>query len=280
MSFAQSGRGANFVRRWRVQSRLNNGSHQTMIASYVASAKSSWLDTTKAFVSFLRSPRPNSPRPMTARSKMVTIVWLFVLSALVTAAFALAALPFLLMSEPTVAGGLSNVIDQPVVTMVVTVVILGPLIEEMMFRGWLIGTWQALIGTTAFVAIFYIAPPFAKDFVDAPVFVVQLGITALGLAVVYAIALIQPRPAITYFDRVFPIVFWAQGALFGALHFGNLYSESIALPLLMTLPLVVCGWLWGYARVVLGLPAALVLHIAYNVPSAVGMVALMAMPAK
>jgi hypothetical protein len=144
---------------------------------------------------------------------------------------------------------------------------------------WLIGTWQALIGTTAFVAIFYIAAPFAKEFVGAPLFVVQLGLTALGLAVVYAIALIQPRPHIKYFDRVFPLVFWAQGVLFGALHFGNLYSQSIAIPLLMTLPLIVCGWLWGYARVVLGLPAAFVLHIAYNVPSAVGMVALMAMRA-
>lgn len=45
-----------------------------MFASYVASANSSWFDTTKAFVSFLRSPRPNGRRPMTARSKMVTIV--------------------------------------------------------------------------------------------------------------------------------------------------------------------------------------------------------------
>jgi len=43
----------------------------------------------------------------------------------------------------------------------------------------------------------------------------------------------------------------------------------------MTLPLVVCGWLWGYARVVLGLPAALVLHMAYNVPSAVGIAVVM-----
>jgi membrane protease YdiL (CAAX protease family) len=250
-----------------------------MIARYVASAKSSWFDTTKAFVSFLRSPRLNGPGPMTARLKMVTIVWLFVLSALVTAAFALAALPFMLTSEPTVAGGLSNVTDQPVVTMIVTIVILGPLIEEMMFRGWLIGTWQALIGTTAFVAIFYIATPFAKEFVDAPLFLAQLGLTAIGLAVVYAIALIQPCPPIKYFDRVFPIVFWAQGVLFGALHFGNLYSQSIAIPLLMTLPLIVCGWLWGYARVVLGLPAAMVLHMAYNVPSAVGMAVLMAMRA-
>jgi membrane protease YdiL (CAAX protease family) len=247
-----------------------------MIASYVASAKSSWFDTTKAFVSFLRSPRLNGPGPITARLKMVTIVWLFVLSALVTAAFALAALPFLLTSEPTVAGGLSNVTDQPVVTMIVTIVILGPLIEEMIFRGWLIGTWQALIGTTAFVATFYVATPFAQEFVGAPLVVVQLGIMALALTVFYAIALIQPRPTIRYFDRVFPIVFWAQGVLFGALHFGNLYAQSIAIPLLMTLPLIVCGWLWGYARVVLGLPAALVLHMAYNVPSAVGMAVLIA----
>ncbi|WP_278988122.1 CPBP family glutamic-type intramembrane protease [Sphingobium yanoikuyae] len=247
-----------------------------MIASYVTSAKSSWFDTTKAFVSFLRSPRLNVPGPLTARLKMVTIVWLFVLSALVTAASAFAALPFLLTSEPTVAGGLSNVTNQSVFTMIVTIVFLGPLIEEIMFRGWLTGTWQALIGTTVFISMFYIATPFAKEFVDAPLVVVQIGLMALALPVVYAIALIKPRRTIRYFDRVFPIVFWAQGVLFGALHFGNLYSQSIAIPLLMTLPLIACGWLWGYARVVLGLPAALVLHMAYNVPSAVGMAVLMA----
>mgnify|MGYP002759806978 CR=1 FL=1 len=276
MGFAQSGRSVSFVRRWRVQSRPKNGRHHTMIASYVTSAKSSWFDTTKAFVSFLRSPRLNVPGPLTARLKMVTIVWLFVLSALVTAASAFAALPFLLTSEPTVAGGLSNVTNQSVFTMIVTIVFLGPLIEEIMFRGWLTGTWQALIGTTVFISMFYIATPFAKEFVDAPLVVVQIGLMALALPVVYAIALIKPRRTIRYFDRVFPIVFWAQGVLFGALHFGNLYSQSIAIPLLMTLPLIACGWLWGYARVVLGLPAALVLHMAYNVPSAVGMAVLMA----
>jgi len=43
----------------------------------------------------------------------------------------------------------------------------------------------------------------------------------------------------------------------------------------MTLALVVCGWLWGYTRVVLGLPAALVLHMAYNVPAGMGMAVVM-----
>lgn len=250
-----------------------------MISSYVARAKSSWLHTIIAFASFLGSPRLNSSGLMTARSRIVAIFWLFVLSVLVTAAFALAGLPFLLMSGPTVAGGLSNIIDQPVVTMIVAVVVLGPLIEEVMFRGWLTGTWQALIGTAAFIAIFYTAPPFVKELVDAPLFALQLGFTALGLAVAYVISLIHPRTPMKYFDRVFPIMFWGQGILFGALHFVNLYSDSIALPLLMTLPLIFCGWLWGYARVVLGLPAAVVLHVAYNVPSAVGMVIFVAMRA-
>jgi len=248
-----------------------------MISNHVASAKASWSSTIEALASFLRSPRLADPSRRTARSKLATTLWLFVLSMLVTAAFAFAALPFILTSKSSVAGGLSNVLDQPVVTIIFAVVILGPLIEEMMFRGWLTGTWQALIGTAALIAIFYTGPPFAKDFIDAPFLALQLVFSALGLAIVYALASSQPRSPIRGFERLFPLIFWGQGIVFGVLHFRNLYSDSIALPLLMTLPLVVCGWLWGYARVVLGLPAALMLHMAYNVPSAVGMVVFIAM---
>lgn len=250
-----------------------------MIANHIGSVKASWLSTFEALVSFLRSPRVTGPCCKTARSKVAPTLWLFVLSTLITAAFAIAALPFILTSKSTVAGGLSNVLNQPVVTTIIAVVLLGPLIEEMMFRGWLNGTWQALIGTVAFIAIFYTGPPIAKDFIDAPFLALQLVFSALGLAIVYALSSKRPHPTIRGFERLFPVIFWAQGIVFGVLHFRNLYSDSLALPLLMTLPLVVCGWLWGYARVVLGLPAALTLHMAYNVPSAAGMAAFMVMRA-
>lgn len=247
-----------------------------MISNHVASVKASWSSTSKALASFLRSPQVAEPSCSTARSRVATSLWLFVLSMLVTAAFALAALPLILTSESSVAGGLSNVLDQPVVSIIVAIVVLGPLIEEMMFRGWLTGTWQALTGTAALIALFYTGPPFAKEFIDAPFLALQLAFSALGLAIIYALASSQPRSPIRGFERLFPLVFWGQGIVFALLHLQNLYSDSIALPLLMTLPLVVCGWLWGYARVVLGLPAALLLHMAYNVPSAVGMVVFMA----
>jgi len=161
------------------------------------------------------------------------------------------------------------------VTTIVALVVLGPLIEEMMFRGWLSGTWQALISTAAFLAVFYTGPRFAKDLIDAPLLVSQLVLSALSLAFVYALTLNHPWRHIRGFERLFPLMFWGQGIVFGALHFGNLHSDTIALPLLMTLPLVVCAWLWDYARVILGLPASLVLHIACNVPSAVGRVVVM-----
>jgi len=45
-------------------------------------------------------------------------------------------------------------------------------------------------------------------------------------------------------------------------------------PLLMTAPLVICGWLFGYVRMVAGFGSAWLLHALYNLPSAVGAVLL------
>jgi len=205
------------------------------------------------------------------------MLWLFVLSILATLAFALAALPFFLNSEPSTSGGLSNVLDRPVVNIIIAIVVLGPLVEEIMFRGWLNGTWQSLIGTALFVLMFYNGPTFAKGFIDVPLLTLQLGFSAIGIAVMFALGSSQQGTPIIGFERVFPLIFWGQGIVFGALHFRNIYSDALALPLLMTFTLVICGWLWGYARVVLGLPAAVLLHMAYNVPSAVGMLAFVAM---
>ena len=70
----------------------------------------------------------------------------------------------------------------------------------------------------------------------------------------------------------FPILFWLQGIAFGAMHFANFTSTSIALPLLMTMPLILCGWIWGYARMRSGFGAAWILHAAYNVPVATLMI--------
>lgn len=247
-----------------------------MIANYVTKAKASWSSTIEALSSFLRRPNPNV---RTTQSKLEATLWLFALSMLVTTAFAFAALPFVLTSESSAAGGLSNILDQPVATILVALVILGPMVEEMMFRGWLVGTWQALIGTLAFIALFYAGPTLSKHLIDAPLWALQVFFATLGLAIFYVLASLQPRSTIRTFESLFPLLFWGQGLVFGILHFRNLYSDMIVLPLLMTLPLVVCGWLWGYARVALGLPAALVLHMAYNIPSAIGMVLFTAMAA-
>ncbi len=247
-----------------------------MIANHVSNAKMSWLSTIKALASFMSDPKLASTSHRNAQSKVTTALWLFVISMLVTAASAFAALPFVLTSQSSVGGGLSNALDQPVVNAIIAIVVLGPLAEEMIFRGWLTGTWRALIGTAAFIGLFYLGPPCAKDFISVSILTLQLSCAALGLAIMYGLTSSKPHAPIRGFERLFPLIFWGQGIVFGVLHFRNLYSDSIVVPSLMTLTTVVCGWLWGYARVVLGLPAALVLHMAYNVPSALGMVAFMA----
>lgn len=78
------------------------------------------------------------------------------------------------------------------------------------------------------------------------------------------------------FERIFPYLFWAQGLVFGALHLKNMAASSSIIAILFVLPLVMCAWLWGYARLMTGLGGAVILHAACNVPAVLGTIALMA----
>lgn len=145
-----------------------------------------------------------------------------------------------------------------------------------MFRGWLTGTIQALAGSAVFLAIVfggswllhYLAP-------HAPTLGAQAGVAALGLLAFCAVQWKKSGGHPAWYQRAFPIAFWSQGIAFGGLHFANLATDSPILSLLSVLPLVVCGWLWGYARIVLGFGAAWMLHMAYNLPAALAVMAVM-----
>jgi len=247
-----------------------------MVAAHIASARASFALTIDSLASFLRHPRPEHRPYATTKSKMIAAFWLFVLSMLAAAAFGVLALPFLLTSDTAPGDNLGNVFDRPFLAVVVTVILLGPVFEEVLFRGWLSGARPALLGTAVFLPIVYGGGHLAAGHTNIPALPRQVALTVIGLATAWGLASMVAPVVIKGYDRLFPLLFWAQGLAFGLLHLRNVAADSLIIPLLATLPFFICGWLWGYARIALGLPAAIALHVAYNVPATFGTMLLIA----
>lgn len=240
----------------------------------IVRGKASLVETISEFLAFARKPRLYEVSYRRWSQHTVAGLWLFLISLAVTAAFALVTLPLMLLTEAGPSITLRHTFSQPILAVAIAVVVIGPLVEEVIFRGWLTGTWRSLAGSAFFLAIFYGGAAVMTDLDIGAPGVKQLGIAILGLAAIWLLRPIDSGPRVKGYERAFPFLFWGQGIVFGLLHYQNVATNSPALAVLMTLPLIVCAWLWGYARVVLGLGGAVLLHAAYNVPPVIGMIAL------
>lgn len=244
----------------------------------IVEARKSCTFALSSFVAFVRRPRLDQNLDTGVISRNVLSSWLLVFSFAATAISALLALPLIVFSGASPGDNLNVVFGQSAIIVIVTVVIFGPLVEEMMFRGWLTGTIHALAGSAIFLAIVFGGSWLVRHLIpDAPVLGTQAGAAAFGLLASFAIQRKESEVRPAWYKRAFPIAFWSQGIVFGGLHFANLATDSPILSLLAVLPLVVCGWLWGYARIVLGFGTAWILHVAYNVPAALATMAVIAL---
>ncbi len=227
------------------------------------------------FLGFLRNPSLTAADVAPSVTRPVLLAWLLILAFAVTAACAMLALPLVLTSEVTVGENLDHVLGQSSFSIIVALVILGPLVEEMIFRGWLTGTCQAMAGAALFLAFFYGSTAAIAGIEDAAVrAAAQIMVAAIALIAFLAIERLgKPRQPASY-RRFFPLLFWAQGLVFGGLHFWNMGGSTPLLPVLMTIPLIFCGWLFAYARIVAGFTSAWLLHAAYNLPPAAAAIVL------
>lgn len=243
----------------------------------IARAKASLSETIRDLLAFARQPRVYEDAHRHWSKRTATGAWLFLISLAVTAGFALLTLPLMLLTGAGPSSALRQTFSNPILAAAIAVVIVGPLVEEIIFRGWLTGTWRSLAGSALFLAIFYGGATLMTDLAIGPSGVKQLGMAALGLTAIWLLRPIDTGPRVKGYNRAFPFLFWGQGIVFGLMHYQNFAATSLILAVLMTLPLIVCAWLWGYARIVIGLGGAVLLHAAYNVPAFIGIIALMAM---
>lgn len=187
---------------------------------------------------------------------------------LATALFAIAALPFLLNLDSAPDQVIASPPSSSLFPLAIALVVAGPVVEELMFRGWLSGRVRAIAVSFGALGLFYVASYVLTTFwlaMSAYAGLVSLVIAAIPMLVFAPLDRGRSLPA---FERIFPLLFWGQGATFGLLHIENYAGFAMPLALLAVLPLVVCGFVWGYARIKLGLGWAILLHALYNVPSA------------
>ena len=163
---------------------------------------------------------------------------------------------------------------------IAAIVVGAPVIEEIVFRSWLSGRPGHLVAAALSVPAVALLP--AAFLADSGASTAQLSALGAGLLLLALIALYYWRRSepLAWFARAFPVIFWLVAAGFAAAHLTN-YSEGafwVLAPLV--LPQFVIGTLAGYARVQLGLWAAMLLHAMHN-GTAVGLILLLgeALPA-
>lgn len=139
-------------------------------------------------------------------------------------------------------------------------VLLGPVLEELFFRGWMSGTRRALWLMAVAVAglALFVALGRGKPLVGGGILLATVVVAAI---VWWRLRKRTDVPA--GFVRAFPALFYLTTAVFAAMHLFNYPSISLlAVP--MVLPQFWSGVMFGHMRVRIGLAGSILNHIASN----------------
>jgi membrane protease YdiL (CAAX protease family) len=143
--------------------------------------------------------------------------------------------------------------------------LLAPVLEELVYRGWLTGRIAALrfaaygfAAEAIFVAALFVPPDMAVTLALAGVAVALAGL------VHWSLTRDRDTAVPEWFTRHFHWFVWGSTLLFGLMHLGNYEPLAHPLGVLVVLPQTIGGLLLAYTRTRLGLGAAMAHHAAYN----------------
>jgi membrane protease YdiL (CAAX protease family) len=143
--------------------------------------------------------------------------------------------------------------------------LLAPVLEELLFRGWLSGKLAALrfaLYGLAALALF-MASLFAGPGAATALALAGVGTVVAGL-VHWSRTRHRDREVPAWFSRNFGKFVWGSTLLFGLIHLGNYEPLTHPLGVLVVLPQTIGGLLLAYTRTRLGLVAAVAHHSAFN----------------
>ncbi|AWW72958.1 hypothetical protein CD351_00800 [Erythrobacter sp. KY5] len=216
-----------------------------------------------AFWRFLKAPDLNDACKSDRPIHRTVIV--FAMLALMVIALSVLLAPAALLMGAGQSAQLDQTMSADPLRLVLGVAVLGPIVEEILFRSWLTGTWRFLAGAGVFALVLY-GVPFAltPGWQDGDNIQSYLLLTLALAAFAMAAIAVRSTAGPAFFERSFRWIFWVSTILFGTLHLAN-YSGTGGLALLVfTLPQVLAGAVFGYARVKIGLLSAIALHMAFN----------------
>lgn len=172
-----------------------------------------------------------------------------------------------LATANTATGFLPAPIEEPVTIAedLLTALLVAPLLEELLFRGWLTGRAAGLrFATFGFAALAL----FAASLIVTPYLAMPVALAGVATAFAGLIQWSRSRHFDTavpaWFSRHFSWMVWGSSLLFGLIHLGNYEAVVHPVGLLVVLPQTIGGLLLAYTRTRLGLGAAVAHHAAYN----------------
>lgn len=238
--------------------------------STIGSAFQQIKDTAADLIRYLRRPQLRHQidgAPGTA-GDVARLLAVNLLAVLVVASILL---PLMMLSGVEMSSGMAAIFDQPVWQILVTIVIAGPIFEELIFRSWLSGLPRLLIPWATILLLFGGALLIQTQQIQlAGNWFALAAIGFILLAALYFTIRLWRRAPPRLYERLFPIIFWAQALLFGSVHLFNYAGDQPLAMLPFVLPQIIGGLIWGYARIYVGWWANIVMHMTYNLVAASG----------
>lgn len=218
-----------------------------------------FLTAIREFAAFLRQPRLLATGGLTAPGN--ARIWLY-LTLLSIAVLLGLILPFIHLwqslfdlPDPQAFDRVSKVWLVPIV------VVIAPLLEELLFRGWQNGTRSALwLLGCALVAFGAFA---MATFPGRELAALGVIIAAVVTALVGWLRLRRNRTPLAWFSRAFPLIFYAMAALFALVHMAN-YDRITLAAVPLVVPQFWAGLVLGYLRQRVGLLGSIAAHATSN----------------
>jgi membrane protease YdiL (CAAX protease family) len=155
--------------------------------------------------------------------------------------------------------------DMTVLATLFSFVVVAPLTEELLFRGWLSGRLAALrFGLYGAAALAVLLASFAFDPAErGPLAIAAVALVFAGLCH-WGLTRQRDQQVPGWFIGHFAAMVWGSSLLFGLVHLGNYAGLSNPAGLMVVVPQTIGGLLLAYVRTRIGLLAAILYHAGYN----------------
>ncbi|MDE1467312.1 CPBP family glutamic-type intramembrane protease [Aurantiacibacter sp. D1-12] len=156
--------------------------------------------------------------------------------------------------------------DVTTAQLLLSFLVLAPLVEEAMFRGWMSGRKASLRFAAWGLAALLLA--LSGELVVTQEYLTPITIAAFGLAGIgfgqWVLTYRRDAEVPGWFQRHFHWLVWASAIAFGLFHLGNYMGAFSLGHVLIVSPAILGGLLLAYTRTRFGLRAAIAHHAIYN----------------